>query len=74
MDIISRTESAALKLTYEKKDETLAMKLRQNVLRDLKMAKPPRGNLTPDQRKALKELRSDENICIYPYDKGAGMV
>ena len=74
MDIISKTESTALKIKYETKNDTLPMKLRQNVLRDLKMSKPPKTNLTRNQQKALKELRSDNNICIYPYDKGAGLV
>ena len=50
------------------------MKLRQNVLRDLKMSKPPRANLTLKQRKALKEWKTDNDICIYPHDKGTGIV
>ena len=74
MDIISKTESTALKIKYDKKEETTSMKLRQDVLRDMKMAKPPKHNLTINQRKALKELKADENIDIYPYDKGAGLV
>ena len=74
MDIISKTESTALKIKYDKKEETTSMKLRQDVLRDMKMAKPPKHNLTINQRKALKELKADEYIDIYPYDKGAGLV
>ena len=50
------------------------MKLRQDVLRDLKMAKPPKNNLNSRQRKALKELKSDHQNVIYPFDKGAGLV
>ena len=50
------------------------MKLRQDVLRDLKMSKKPQNNLTFNQRKALKELKTNNDIKIYPYDKGAGMV
>ena len=74
MDIIAKTESTALKIKYKTKEETTSMKLRQDVLRDIKTAKPPRHNLTFNQRKALKELKADENIDIYPYDKGAGLV
>ena len=74
MDIISKTESTALKIKYDKKQETTSMKLRQDVLRDMKMTKPPKHNLTINQRKALKELKEDEEIDIYPYDKGAGLV
>ena len=74
MDIISKAESTALKLTYEKKESTDAMKLRQDVLRDLKMSKPPKNNLTKNQRQALKELKNDDDLSIYPYDKGAGLV
>ena len=64
MDIISKTKSTALKIKYDKKEETTSMKLRQDVLRDTKMAKPPKHNLTINQRKALKELKADENIDI----------
>ena len=42
----------------------------QSVLRDMKMAKSPKHNLTFNQQKALKELKADE----FPYDKGAGLV
>ena len=74
MDIISKAESTALKLMYEKKEDTDAMKIRQDVLRDLKMSKPPKNNLTKNQRQALKELKNDDDVSIYPYDKGAGLV
>ena len=50
------------------------MKLRQEILRDLKTAKAPKTNLNKNQQKALKELKSDKNIKIYPYEKGAGLV
>ena len=74
MDIISKTESTALKLKYDTKNDTASMKLRQEILRDLKAAKAPKTNLNKNQQKALKELKSDENIKIYPFDKGAGLV
>ena len=74
MDIISKTESIALKLKYDTKNDTASMKLRQEILRDLKTAKSPKTNLNENQQKALKELKSDENIKIYPYDKGTRLV
>ena len=73
MDIISTTESSALKLEYDKKIET-AQTLRMNVLRALKMAKPPKDNLTLQQKIALKELRGNDTPKIYPFDKGTGFV
>ena len=48
--------------------------LRQDVLRDLKPTKTLKSNLTKSQRMALKELKADENVKIYPYDKGADLV
>ena len=77
MDIISNTESTALKFdssSYDTKNDTALMKLRQEILIDLKTAKAPKTNLNKNQQKALKELKSDENIKIYPFDKGAGLV
>ena len=75
MDIITATETTALKMKFDdKNNETNAMKLRQNVLRDLKMARPPKDNLTKDQRITMKEIKSDEVVRIYPYDKGSGLV
>ena len=38
------------------------------------MAKPVKDNLTHRQREAIKEIKKDEEISIYPYDKGAGLV
>ena len=35
----------------------------------LRPAKPPKDNLSKEQRKALKELRSLENEVILPADK-----
>ena len=73
MELVSRTESAALKLEFSKK-ETEAQSLRRDVLRLLKMNKPKKDNLTREQRKAMKEIVEDENISIYPFDKGVGFV
>jgi len=73
MDIISTTESSALKLEYGKKVKE-AQVLRRDVLRILKTAKPIKDNLTREQRTALKEIKDDPNISIYPFDKGTGLV
>jgi len=36
----------------------------------LQSASLPNSNLTPDEQKALKRLKTDENIVILPADKG----
>ena len=73
MEIIAKTEAATLRLQYDKQ-ETSSQKLRQDVLKVLKMAKPPKQNLTRIQQKALTEINKDETISIYPFDKGSGLV
>ncbi len=40
----------------------------------LKRAKPPKDNLTKEQRKALKELKDLEDEVILPADKGSAIV
>ena len=40
--------------------------------RYLQLASLPNSNLTPDEQKALKWLKTDENIVILPADKGTG--
>ncbi|XP_065658640.1 uncharacterized protein LOC136083162 [Hydra vulgaris] len=60
-------------LKYSNKN-TDANKLRQDVLRVLKIHKPVCTNLDKDQFKALKELKSSNTISIYPFDKGSGFV
>ena len=73
MDIVSTTESSALKLEYNEK-VCEAQTLRKEVLRVLKMAKPIRDNLTQSQRNAIKEIKEDTVNSIYPFDKGSGLV
>ena len=73
MDVISTTESSALKLEYGKKTAE-AQTLRKDVLSILKMAKPVKDNLTKEQRKAIKEIKKDDEVRIYPFDKGSGLV
>ena len=73
MDIVSTTECSSLKLEYSDKVE-LAQTLRKDVLRVLKTSKSPSDNLSTAQRKAIKEIRDDNDIVIYPFDKGCGLV
>ena len=73
MDIISTTESSALKLEYSKKIVE-AQNLRKDILKVIKTAKPVKDNLNRKQRTALRELKNDENISIYPFDKVSGLV
>ena len=73
MDIITATECSSLKLEYGNKVRE-AQTLRKDVLRILKMKKPSRDNLTRNQRKAISEIRNDDETSIYPFNKGAGLV
>ena len=73
MDIVSKTEVAALNLEKDKKFEE-AEHLRTQVSNELKKSLKVRvkNNLTKDQSKALKELKEDETIKVFPFDKGNG--
>ena len=73
MDIIATTECFALKLEYNNKIEN-AQDLRKNILRELKMGKKISQNLTREQIKALKEIKENNLVDIYPFDKGNGFV
>ena len=73
MDIITATECSSLKLEYGNKVRE-AQTLRKDVLLILKMKKPARNNLTRNQRRAISEIRNDNETSIYPFDKGAGLV
>ncbi|XP_065664446.1 uncharacterized protein LOC136086103 [Hydra vulgaris] len=73
MDIITTAESSALKLEYNNKVEN-AQNLRKNVLRILQTKKKVNNNLTKEQRISFREIKNDETIDIYPFDKGAGFV
>ena len=44
--------------------------IRSRVTSTLQSASLPNSNLTPDEQKALKRLKTDENIVILPADKG----
>ena len=48
--------------------------LRAKITLTLQNSKPPKDNLSKDERKALKELQSDTSIVILPADKGRSTV
>ena len=73
MDIITTTEEHALKLEYDNQ-LAAAERLRQDVKKILYTAKLPKSNLSKDQRIAIKEIKSNVDIDIYPFDKGNGFV
>ena len=73
MDIITTTETSALKLEFEKK-VCEAQVLREAVLKEFKMAKPIEDNLSRTYRQSLKEMMNDPTISIYPFSVGMGLV
>ena len=73
MDIIATTEASCLKLEYGNK-RCESQTLRKDVLRIMKMAKPVEDNLSKQQRTAIEEIKKDDEVRIYPFDKGSGLV
>ena len=77
VDIITETEYAIKRLQYDKNnciDENSVAELRARVTWVLKLAKPPKSNITKEERDALSELRKDNKITILPADKGRATV
>ena len=68
-DIIATIEDAVKDLEKEEADT-----IRAKVSLTLLNSKPPKDNLSKDERKALKELQSDTSIGILPADKGRSTV
>ena len=68
-DIIATIEDAVKDLEKEEADTICA-----KVSLTLQNSKPPKDNLSKDERKALKELQSDTSIVIWPADKGRSTV
>ena len=68
-DIIATTEEAVKDIEKEEADT-----IRAKVSLTLQNSKPPKDNLSKDERKALKELQSDTSIVILPADKGRSTV
>ena len=52
--------------------ETQELRAEVNIL--LKRAKPPRSSITKVEKKALKELRQDQDRMVLTVDKGVAMV
>ena len=68
-DNIATVEDAVKDLEKEEADT-----IRAKVSLTLQNSKPPKDNLSKDERKALKELQSDTSIVILPADKGRSTV
>ena len=66
--IVSSVE-AVLSRQHELSESTKD-NIRSRVTSTLQSASLPNSNLTPDEQKALKRLKTDENIVILPADKG----
>ena len=73
MEVIRAIESQALKLESSKKD-TSAENLWQTVSKILSMtiSKKQQDNLSKAQRTDLKQLKNDEQMKVYPFDKNVG--
>ena len=73
LEIITAIESQGLNLESGKKD-TSAENLRQTVSKILSktISKKQQDNLSKTQKTALKQLKNDEQIKVYPFDKGIG--
>ena len=69
MAYITATEEACRNLA---KGEALCLKA--EIVDQLKKAKPPKSNINPNEWKALKSLRDDEEIIVLPADKGKCLV
>ena len=64
-DIIATTEDAVKNLKKEEADT-----IRAKVRLTLQNSKPPKDNMSKNERKALKEIQSDTSIVILPAGKG----
>ena len=64
-DIIATIEDAVKNLEKEETDSICA-----KVRLILQNSKPPKYNLSKDERKTLKKLHSDSSIVILPAEKG----
>ena len=75
MDIITSTESCALDMEHNLK-ENEAETLRQNVSNILQknLNLKITSNLKKDERRALKELQKNDKIRVHEFDKGFGLV
>ena len=68
-EYIIATEKACRKLNNNE-----ATVLRSEMAGLLRNVKPPKSNITKDERKAIQELKKEESILILPADKGKATV
>ena len=68
-DIISSVEASIRSLPESESEE-----IRTEVSRILRKAKPPRPNIKLSEKRAIKELNTNNNILILPADKGNATV
>ena len=69
VEFISAIELACQKLTEQDVQE-----LRAEVNIMLRRAKPPKSNISREEKKALKELREDQDRMLLTTDKGVALV
>ena len=69
MEFILAVESACQRLS-----EQDAQELRAEINHSLKRAKTPRSNITKEEKKALKELREDQDRMVLTADMRVAMV
>ena len=69
VDFITATECACKNLA---KGE--AISLRAEIVEELGKVKVPTSNLTPEEWRAMKKLREDDDILVLPADKGKCLV
>ncbi|KAI8507908.1 hypothetical protein Bbelb_141480 [Branchiostoma belcheri] len=67
IDIVTETESAIRRARLPQRQ---AEALRTKVATTLKVSKPPTSNITREERTALKDLATNQDILILPADKG----
>ncbi|KAI8484597.1 hypothetical protein Bbelb_377040 [Branchiostoma belcheri] len=67
IDIVTETESAIRRARLPQRQ---AEALRTKVATTLKVSRPPASNITREERTALKDLATNQDILILPADKG----
>ena len=65
---------SAIELACQKLTEQDAQELRAEVNIMLRRAKPPKSNISREEKKALKELREDQDRMVCTADKGVAFV
>ena len=69
VEFISAIESACQKLTEQ---DTQELRLEVNTI--LRKAKPPKSNISREEKKALKELMEDQDRMVLTADKAMALV